>query len=493
MSKTTNSDAFALIASALAKGAGKASLATYDPHPKQILFHSSDAKVRQFLGGNRSGKTVGGAVETIHYLRGESPFKSVPPAPVYGRAIGVDFLQGVKKIIIPKLQEWMPPSLLKNGSWEDSYSKQDRTLTCSNGSQIEFMSYDQELEKFAGTSRHFIWFDEEPPEDIFNENRMRTVDVLGDMWLTMTPVEGMTWTFDEIFSKSGIDPAFLSIVVDIADNHHIAHEEIEDLLGSLSEDEKKARLRGEYVSLGGTIYKDFGDDNLIDPMIPPVEWMHFRMMDHGYNNPTAWLWAAVNSEGEIIIYDEHYESDMVVREHAKVVNEKTKAHKRQPFYSVGDPSIRNIDPITGTSIQLEYIENGIPIVLGNNDVQAGIVRTANYFKKRPSEHGERPRIFITRNCVNLIHELKRYRWETWANKKLVRQRNKKEAPLKKDDHACDALRYGIMSRPAVNDTGKEAPEVFMPIEASVASQEEMKVEFKDRNKLTIDPYLGSEW
>lgn len=491
--RISTADVFGELANVLSRQAGKSSIHTYEPHAKQVQFHSSNARVRQFLGGNRSGKTVGGAIEAIWYLLGEHPYKETPRPPVFGRAIGVDFTQGVGKIIIPKLKEWLPLSALKNGSWEDSYEKSTRTLTLKNGSQMEFMSYDQELEKFAGTSRHFIWFDEEPPEDIFNENRMRTVDVKGDMWMTMTPVEGMTWTFDEIYSRSGIDPSFLSIVVDITDNPHIDGDEIEQLLAGLSEDERKARLRGEYVSLGGMVYKDFGDKNLIDPMLPPKEWLHFRMMDHGFNNPTAWLWGAVSPSGEVIIYAEHYESGMVVKEHAEVVREKTREFGIVPAYSVGDPSIRNVDPITGTSIQLEYIENGIPIILGVNDVHAGIIRTAGYFQQRPTEFGDRPKLFITRDCSNLIYELKRYRWATWANKKLIRERNKKEEPNKKDDHAVDALRYGIMSRPEVDD-GKTVPQTaYVAVEASEATTDHMVASFKKKHRQFVDPHLGSEW
>jgi phage terminase large subunit-like protein len=154
------------------------------------------AKGRQLLGGNRAGKTVAGVCEDVMWLTGQHRFREVPPPPIRGRIIAVDFNQGVDKIILPELAKWIPPSLLINGSWEDSYSSRLRTLTLSNNSFVELMSYEMDLEKFAGTSRHFIHFDEEPNQAIFNENMARLVDTGGSWWMTMTPVNGMTWTYD---------------------------------------------------------------------------------------------------------------------------------------------------------------------------------------------------------------------------------------------------------------------------------------------------------
>lgn len=453
------SDVLQEIAEGIRQAARSPDIHGYIPHPKQVDFHNMENKIRLFIGGNRSGKTVAGAAEAVWWATGTHPYRRTPEPPVRGRIISVDFKHGVENIVKPELMRWMPPSALINGSWEDSYSKEFHKLTLTNKSTIEFMSYEQELEKFAGTSRHFIWFDEEPPQSIFTENKLRTVDVSGSLWLTMTPVEGLTWTYDEIYAKAGIEPAFGAVEVDMGDNTYLSEAEMQEILDTLTEDEREARVHGKYVAIGGLIYKRFDPlKHVIDPFIPPKTWLHFRMMDHGYNNPTAWLWGAVNPDGEIFIYEEHYRNGKVVAWHAEKVKNKTQELGVAPLYSVGDPSIRNVDPITGTSIQLEYIEHGVPIILGNNDVKAGLIRTAGYFEGITNEAGEiqRPKLYITRNCSNLIWELRRYRWGSWANKKMRDQRNAKEEPNKKDDHAVDALRYGVMSRPEM-DSGTAVP------------------------------------
>jgi phage terminase large subunit-like protein len=188
-----------LVREGLQRTVSRPSIHGYKPHDKQIAFHSSGDKGRLYIGGNRSGKTVGGIVEDIYRMRGIHPYQEIPPAPTRGRIVTVSYTEGIEKIVIPELCRWIPPSDLINGSWEDSYSRSLRTLTLSNGSTAELMSYDQKLEKFAGTSRHWIHFDEEPPKDIFTECRMRLVDTAGCWYMTMTPVNGMTWVYDDVY------------------------------------------------------------------------------------------------------------------------------------------------------------------------------------------------------------------------------------------------------------------------------------------------------
>jgi phage terminase large subunit len=49
-------------------------------------------------------------------------------------------------------------------------------------------------------------------------------------------------------------------------------------------------------------------------------------------------------------------------------------------------------------------------------------------------------LFIHQDSVNLIKEIKNYRWKTDRNG------NKLDAPVKFHDHILDALRYGIFSK-----------------------------------------------
>lgn len=495
MSKIKNEKEFLRgVVSGLRTAINRPNILGYVPHKKQVDFHSNPARGRLFIGGNRSGKTVAGATEAIWWLTGTHPYIATPQGAVRGRAISVDFLNGVEKIIKPEVARWVPKSALRGGSWESAYEKDIRTLYLENGSFLEFMSYDQDLDKFAGTSRHFVWFDEECPKEIFEECMMRLIDTGGNWWMTMTPVEGMTWIYDDIYLKADTSELIHVTEVDTTENPNINTLEVEIMMDGLTDDEKKIRLEGKFVQRSGLIYPNFTKSNIIEPMIPPFEWMHFAMMDHGFNNPTAWLWAAVSPDGAMIVYDEHYRSQWVIQQHAQEVHKINARHGILPSYNVGDPSIRNTDPITGTSVLIEYTNYGLPIVLGNNDVKAGI----DLVYKRIGVPGEGVPInlHVTKNCEHLIYEMQRYRWATWATKKHNFEKNRKEEPHKKDDHACDALRYGISSRPKVEDMS--IPQAKLPVPATTAvspyvGTTDPGVTRRTMQSDNFDSILGSEW
>jgi len=444
----SEAEALRLMAERLRTQAIRPNLFAYKPHPKQLRFHQSSAKGKLFIGGNRSGKTTSGVIEDLKWATKRHEYRNLPSEPIRGRVVAVDFINGVDGIILPEIARWLPASDLINGSWTESWDSEHRTLTLANKSFIEFRSYDQDLEKFSGTSRHFVHFDEEPPKDIFTECKMRLIDTGGSWWITMTPVEGMTWVYDDVYLPGIVgDPSLLVVEVDTTENPVLQRAEIEQIMQGLDRDEIEARIHGKFVQLGGLIYKHFNPElHVIDPLDPSIlrDWEWGATLDHGFTNPTAWLWVATK-DNRHIIFDEHYISEQTVDYHANSVHLKNADHLRPPDIYIGDPSIRNRDAITGTSIHEEYAKRGIGIVLGNNDVVAGVNRVATLLK--PTGEGGKPRLLITRNCVNLITEMTRYRWKTYANKRIQKSNNNQEIAHKKNDHACDALRYWIMSRP----------------------------------------------
>lgn len=471
-------DLFRGLAEKLREKAISPDINKYKPHEKQLIFHQGPQKGKLFIGGNRSGKTVGGGAESTMRLMKKHKYRpelNQIPGIIRGRIVTTDLVEGLHNIVLPEMARWIPPSELINGSWEDSYDKALRKLTLANGSWVEFMTYEQDTVKFAGTSRHFIWFDEEPPKPIWDECRARLIDTGGEWYITMTPVEGLTWTFETIY-EPGISGKldYLIIPIDMDENPHLDTAEIDVFFQGMSDDDVKARKHGQYIPKGGFVYASIlTDDNFIDPVVPPIEgWMHFAGMDHGFTNPTCWLWGAVDKEGRLVIYHEYYASGLLVNQHAKTVLETNKKLNRIPSYYVGDPSIRNTDPITGTSVHLEYVQHGVPIVLGNNDQKAGIQAVSRLLKGIGinQEDGTTkwyPKLFITRDCVNLISELKTLQWEVWRDKKSQHDRNRKEEQKKKNDHAADTLRYMVASRPEF-DSGDTIPPPPVFKDASIA-------------------------
>ena len=448
-------DMMAQLVTGLRTAAVRPNVLGYKPHAKQDLFHRKQIKGRLYIGGNRSGKTTAGVVEGIWRLTGKHPYGkppliATPERPIRGRVVGVDFPNGIKKILLPEYARWLPPSELKGGSWYTAWQESLKVLNLANGSTVEFMSYDQDLDKFAGTSREFIHYDEEAPKEIFNECNARLIDTGGYWWMTMTPVEGMTWIYDDVY-KPGIEGSEYIYVIEAAmeENPHISPSEIALYLGGLDKDEREARGQGKFVQMGGLVFKSFNPEvHVIWPespnYVPIGELLHpsrkiYNSLDHGYNNPTAVLWHSVGLNNVAITFGEHYKAEWTVEQHAAVIHEKNKEYGRIPDIYVCDPALAQRNGATGTSIQFEYNKRGIPYLLGNNDVTVGIDRINEYLR-----HGDgiEPHWYIYgASCPNLIREMARLRWSKFVSKKIAADKNRQDSIHKKDDHAPDSARY----------------------------------------------------
>lgn len=470
----------------------------YRPHESQEQFHKDSAKGKLYIGGNRSGKTVGGCTEAVWRLRGIHPYRQdLPPPPIRGRACSLDLIDGLGKIMLPEFVRWIPPSDLINGSWEDSYNRSERTLTLTNGSFCEFLTYEQEKTKHAGTSRHFVWFDEEPPEEIFDENQLRLVDTAGDWWITVTPIHGMTYLYDRFYSpimEDGVEIENVKIFqVSSYQNPHISRSIIESVTSGMSEADRQARLHGKFVAVSGLIYPEF-DERL--HTIDPIDPKKFRnnlvilAMDHGLRNPTAWLWFAIDSDGNVIQFNEHVAAEMAIEDHARIVHNFNIEHGLNIAYAIGDPAITQRTGINVNlqSVQQEYALHGIPIIGGNNQYNIGIDRVHWYLQNN--------RIRITKNCQHTIREFRGYRWATYASSKVARTKDQLEKPNKYKDHCMDAFRYFCCSRPE-NDTGSDPTPTtlnYMGVShySNIGAQTEEDYEPED-SKGSYHTILGDDW
>lgn len=439
----------------LGEGLGEASripnLYDYVPSDKQKLFHEDTHHDRLYIGGNRSGKSLGSTIEAIWWLTHTHPFRETPEGPIRGRVVAVDFLNGVDKIILPLYKQWLPKTYLINGSWADSYSRERHVLTLNNGSFVEFMSQDQNLDAFAGSSRHFVHYDEECPQTIFRECLARLVDTNGVWWMSQTPVEGMEWIYDEIYVPAKDGKKDIGITqAEIFDNPTLTSEAITRFLDMLPPEEREVRSKGQYVHLGGSVFPDFSPLTHCIPkgdFVPTPDHRIIRTMDSGYTNPTVWLWLAVAADGTITVFEEYYQVKKSVEEHAVVVNRITKEIEAkygcEVWLTTGDPAIKQTKEQTATSVLQEYQKHGIYISVESipRDRTIGRDRIQSYLRQHPKT--KRPRLMFTDNCPNLIAEMPKLKWEKWASAKVAENNNKKENIRDKDNHCYDALKYAM--------------------------------------------------
>lgn len=435
------------LATKLQRAAKAPNVSAYKPNsPIHQQFHTSPNVGRILRGGNRSGKTVAGAVEGIWRAIGQHIYQETHDVPTRGRIVTVDIEAGINQIIIPVLKQWIPPSHLINNSWEDSFKRQQKLLTFRNGSTIEFKTHQQELDSFAGVPLHWVWFDEECPQDIFNECRLRLIDYNGKWWMTMTPVEGQDWIFDRFIVTQNKNVSMFE--VSINDNPHLNQEALALLDEDLDEDQKLVRQQGIFVPRGGLILKEFDFSRHVIPenFEVPKGWTVYVSIDHGWNNPTAILWHAVSPQGDVITFNEIYKKKVLIRDHAHAILQFNRERQIKPFLYIGDPQMVEESGETGTSPARIYRDNGIPIMMGKRNV-AGRINKMNEYLKYDKWH-------IRANCISTIKEARGYSFKIHQSPKIADRNNLREEPNKKNDHAMDSSGYFFNMLPPISEEEK---------------------------------------
>jgi phage terminase large subunit-like protein len=177
-------------------------LQDFIPSLIQKAYTLCKAKIRFLVGSNRSGKSEIGAVDVEiragigmpAALKDEYPQDLIRHGEYW--VTSLDFPSS-RDITQKKIFKFCPVREIK------VFNKEFRVLTTETaGSEIGFKSADSGRSKFQGTSKMGIWNDEECPEDVWDEEYMRTTDCEGWMSLTFTPIQGLTWAYSKVYKKA---------------------------------------------------------------------------------------------------------------------------------------------------------------------------------------------------------------------------------------------------------------------------------------------------
>ena len=438
-----------LIEGELSKRRERDFLAAYNAgekkHLKQLAFHKCQKKNRWVFGGNRSGKTECGAVEALWLALGIHPYRTNKTG-VFGWVVSLS-QQVQRDVAQAKILHYLRPDKIVDitmlSGRKDNPSggviDQIRVKNALGGeSVIGFKSCDQGREKFQGSSLDFVWFDEEPPKDIYDECRMRLLDKKGDMFGTMTPLKGLTFLHDEIYLNSRNSPDVWCEFMEWADNPYLDSAEIEALTATLSEDALETRRYGRFAAGAGLVYPEFDERvHVIEPFPVPKEWYDAISIDPGLNNPLSAHWYAVDFDGTVYVVAEHFEAGKDVGYHSEKIKEICArlgwhAGRYGRIEALIDSAANQRTLSSMKSVSELFAEYGIAVNPHvDKDLFSGLQRVKSYLKVANGK----PKIYIFRSCVNLIRELKTYRFAEG------------DRPVKYDDHALDELRYYLMTRP----------------------------------------------
>ena len=414
-------------------------------HLKQLAFHKCLKKNRWVFGGNRSGKTECGAVEAVYMALGVHPYRKNRDN-VFGWVVSLS-RQVQRDVAQAKVLHYLNPRKIagitmadgKKDSPEYGVIDQIRVKNAFGGiSVIGFKSCDQGREKFQGSSLDFVWFDEEPPKDIYEECRMRLLDRGGDMFGTMTPLKGLTFVYDEIYLNAKGSPEVWCEFMEWADNPFLDPEEVNSLTESLSSSELESRRYGRFTSGAGLVYPEFLQEvHVIDPFPVPREWFDKISIDPGLNNPLSAHWYAVDFDGTVYVIAEHFEAGRDIDYHAERITSISDGlgwHRDSGgrVAALIDSAANQRTLASVKSVSELFYERGIAVSPRvNKDLFSGIQQVKSYLKV----NNGKPKMYIFSCCENLIRELKTYRW------------GEGDLPKKTDDHALDELRYYLMTKP----------------------------------------------
>lgn len=405
------------------------------------------------IGSNRCGKSEANTVEVCRYATDENPHK-----PKRGRTDGwvVSVTnEAQREILQPKFKRYIfpylarPPIMRPHDVWDK--------LILKNGSTIGFKSCEMDVKTFQGTLLDYVSFDEEPEQKIYKECKARLLDKKGDLWISMTPLNGLNWTYDTF-----VDPDKRSKDVELfgpismwenarSRGGYIDDEEIKRFEESIADPiERRIRVYGEYQNMAGRIYKAFDGQIHVLNQLPrhfvnedgtmSPHFDYYGVIDTG--RCFAFGLFLVDYFGNVVMFDEHYEEDKTISHHAKRIHNMLAIYGISPEFTC-DPS---------SQFFLELAENSLNCQHGDNDVQKGIEIVQEYMNVRPhpAHTGlkySNPRFYVLGpKCPRFMFEIQRYVWENPSSTGQAAG-EKKNAPRKKDDHVMDAMRYMLVKKP----------------------------------------------
>lgn len=186
-------------------------LTSYRPYARQREFHAAGKSHRErlLMAGNQLGKTYCGGAEVAYHLTGLYPDwwngKRWDRAVRWwaGSKTGEVTRDGVQRYLVgePKDESQWGTGMIPKAhliDWSRRMGVADALDSVmvkhvSGGvSTLGFKSYDQGRQKWQSETLDGVWFDEEPPMDIYMEGLTRTNATGGISMITFTPLLGMS-------------------------------------------------------------------------------------------------------------------------------------------------------------------------------------------------------------------------------------------------------------------------------------------------------------
>ena len=420
----------------------------YKPTPRQKQAHMAPERYKLYGGAVGGGKSVWLCAEVITQLLkypGNRAYMCRNALIDLRLSTLVTFEKICKREFIAKHQQ------------------EDHTIIFNNGSELVYGGLGglEELDKIK--SREFGLFaideatecDEEHFLLLCSRLRWKLPDGTHPNYfglLASNPEPG--WVKDRFVDQKLEDHVFIPALP--RDNPHLPHDYDAKLRKLFPLDACRRYLDGSWDVFEGQIYKEFDkerhvfDHDVFQSQKNSQYFDRFRVIDHGYRNPTCCLWIAIDFDGNMWVYDEHYETQLTISENAEIIRRKHEGD----FITLCDPSMFSRTLQAGTKIWSaadEYRENGVMCIKpyaegGHMSEMNGINLVKQRFKAN--------QLFVHSSCRNTIDEIIKYKWKTTSSLKPTQSGSSLEVPIDRHNHAVDCLRYACLWRPPSSDPPK---------------------------------------
>lgn len=240
---------------------------------------------------------------------------------------------------------------------------------------------------------------------------------------------------DSDFKEENYDPnEFGFIQARYSDNPHNAST-YEKSLSSLPDKLRRAYKDGDWDVFAGQFFTEFRRSvHTCDAFEIPEDWPRLLCLDYGYSKPSCVLWLALDRAfNTVYVYRELYETGLT---YASLAKEIANTHDLHDIHS--DPAIwaKKDSPKSGESVMRENLPKGTRIIKGENSRVVGWGVFREYLKIRNIDGEEIPSLKIFKNCKNLIRTIP---------EQVYDEKKPDDLDTNAEDHAVDALRYGLMA------------------------------------------------
>ncbi|MDT3381716.1 terminase family protein [Labrys neptuniae] len=289
-------------------------LPRYRPYPRQADFHraGADHRERLFMAGNQLGKTYSGGAEAAIHATGKYPDwwqgrRFTRPTVAWAAGVtGLATRDTVQRMLVGRAEAVGTGTIpgadivgLVAARSTPGLIDSIRIRHVSGGtSTIGLKSYEQGREKWQGETLDWLWFDEEPPEDIYTEGLTRTNATGGIAWMTFTPLLGMSEVVRRFLSEASRDRSVTTMTID--DAGHYSPEMRARIVAAYPAHEREARAKGIPILGSGRIFPVEEAMIAVDQIRPEPFWPALGAMDFGWDHPFAAVMGYHDRDADVV-------------------------------------------------------------------------------------------------------------------------------------------------------------------------------------------------